>query len=183
MGNAMNLPEKIKALPDKLNKNEYIEITPNDGQKFYIFKRSFAGQIGANFRNSFSVENMGLGFLGKKFGLGNQLVHLNQGMNQQKTSNFYLALPDSSGNPDPKNLIRSSVNDRNLKGYINLFLIDPTVDKKYKDYLVNESTEFRVIKPGDKNEGKTSFGKTSFGKTSDVKLKKLRKHLKQVLKC
>jgi hypothetical protein len=55
MGNVINIPEKMKELPNQLNKNEYVEITTRKG-KFYVFSRSFFGRIGGSFQKGFSSD-------------------------------------------------------------------------------------------------------------------------------
>lgn len=163
MGNSLSTSDTMKNLPDDLSTNQHVEITTNDGKKYYVYRRAIINQIGNNFNQRFTATNIGLGFLGQKLGLGNDLASINRSINKQKESWFYIT--------DEKNkIIRSSVNAILLKLYIKLFVIDPIVQKKYKFDLKTSTFEVKENEPA----------KNGFGKKRITTLKQLRVDLKIV---
>jgi hypothetical protein len=172
MGNVLAIPESMKLLPDNLKENEYVKITTNLGEHYYVFSRSIFKTMGANLRNEFTQENFALKLLGGKLGLGSQLVDLNQSMNQQKNSRFYITQKS-----DPKSpAIPSSVDASDLKGYIKLFHMDPRVEEKHRFDLDTSTFELKQLKSDSK---KNQFGTSRIEKG----LQHLQRDLKQVLKC
>jgi hypothetical protein len=128
--------------------------------------------MGANFRNDFTQENFALKLLGGKLGVGNDLANINQSMNQQKNSRFYI-----TQKPDPKSpAIPSSVDASDLKGYIKLFHMDPRVEEKHRFDLDTSTFELKQLKSDSK--------KNQFGTSRNEKgLQQLQRDLKQLLKC
>jgi len=184
MGNSFSTPESMKNLPNELNKDEYIKITTKEGNNFYVFSRTFMGRLKGDFKQDWSAQNIGLGMMGNVMGVGNQLSSINQSLNQQEKSRYYITT-----SPNPKSdPIQSSVDDYSLKGYIKLFKMDPIVNDKFKFDL--ETSIFELKKMNEKQENqkeqlekKEKKENNTFGKTKKMNnlLKRLKADLKKVL--
>lgn len=164
MGNIV--PKSMENLPDGLKLNEYIEITTENGTKYYVHKRSFGRMIGNNFRQSFSGENMALNALGRGFGLGDRLSDINNELNEQRTSHFYIT---TGVNDKEEKALRSSIDATSVKVYIALFFKELLNDNKAD----LEKCTFKV-----KTKNNSGFGKKGRKTVKRSTLKRLQADLR-----
>jgi hypothetical protein len=164
MGNSFATPESMKNLPNQLNKDEYIQITTKDGSNFYVFSRTFMGKIKEGFKQDWSANNIALDSIGSLMGVGGNLSRINQDLNKQQNSWFYITtVPDPKADP-----IQSSVDATLLKMYIKLFQMDPIVKDNFKFDLNTSIFELKNLKSN------------NFGKSKTFNLKRLKQDLKTV---
>ena len=53
-----NIPDSMKGLPDSLNENQYVEITSETGEKFYVHPRPYINTVSNSILDQFSPENL-----------------------------------------------------------------------------------------------------------------------------
>ena len=167
MGNSLSNPSSMKDLPNHLNNEQYIEmVLTGNGNKdgtYFIQKRSLSDQMGNNFKQSFSSENLALGFMGL-----NNLTHINK----TNTGNYYITKDKLDNKP-----LTTTSDSTEVKLFIRGYTFEHGVKLQENDNLIQNAVFTLKEK-----EKVSSFGKDKSKSKSKLTLKQLKSDLKKVLK-
>jgi len=167
MGNIISTPESMKQVPNKLNKDEYLQMTYN-GTVYCIQKRSLGNQINGSIKQGFSAESFAMDALG---------LGAFRNMNKTKTGRFYVTKDNPLNEPLP-----TTADSSELKWFIKAFAFEKGIKLENATFELKNLTkqeqkqEQKEIKQEQKAQ---SFGKRKAKKVSK-ELKRLRMDLKKV---